>query len=119
MNASTLLNFHVADVLHALLAGLLLFQQLALAADVAAVALTNVLALRLHRLARQRARPPMAAWMGTSRTHLANDLAEFLRQHASAIVRRRLYCTMNDSASMGFARKQYLQLPASRASGRR
>src|SRR5205085_7821478 len=46
-------DLDVADLLHALLAGLLLLQQLALARDVAAVALgDHVLAHRLHRLAR-------------------------------------------------------------------
>ena len=45
-------HFHVADGLHALLAGLLLFEQLALTRNIAAVALCrHVLAHGLHRLA--------------------------------------------------------------------
>src|SRR5712691_12712916 len=45
-------DFHFADALHALLACLLLLEQLALARDVAAVALgEHVLAQRLHRFA--------------------------------------------------------------------
>src|SRR4051812_10185024 len=46
-------NLHRAHLLHALLPLLLLLEELALAADVAAVALRrDVLAQRLHRLAR-------------------------------------------------------------------
>src|SRR4051812_38909286 len=46
-------DLDAADLLHALLAGLLLLQQLPLARDVAAVALgEHVLAQRLHALAR-------------------------------------------------------------------
>src|SRR5215207_4907306 len=49
-------NFDAADALHALLAFLLLLEQLALARDVAAVALgEHVLAQRLDRLARDDA----------------------------------------------------------------
>jgi hypothetical protein len=52
--------------LHALLAFLLLLEQLALARDVAAVALgEHVLAQRLDRLARDDA-APIAAWIATS-----------------------------------------------------
>ena len=43
-------NFHVTDLLHAFFTGLLLFQQLALTADVAAVAFGQyVLSERLER----------------------------------------------------------------------
>src|SRR5262245_19008142 len=51
-------HLDAADRLHPLLAGLLLLEQLALAGDVAAVALReHVLALRLDGLARDHARP--------------------------------------------------------------
>src|SRR5436190_1622455 len=51
-------HLDLADLLHALLPGLLLLEQLALAAHVAAVALgDHVLADRLHRLARDDLRP--------------------------------------------------------------
>src|SRR5439155_7118940 len=50
-------NFHGADLLHPLLALLLLLEQLPLARDVAAVALReHILAPRLHGLARDHAR---------------------------------------------------------------
>ena len=68
MNASVR-NLHGAEVAHLLLALLLLFEQLLLAGDVAAVALgEHVLAHGLHRLARDDACPPMAAWIGTSKS---------------------------------------------------
>ena len=75
-----------ADLLHALLALLLVLEQLALARDVAAVALCeHVLAARLHRLARDHAR----ADRGLDRhvEHLARDLlAQLLDEQLAALV---------------------------------
>ena len=62
-------NLHVADLAHALLAFLLLLQQLALTGNVAAVALgEHVLAHGLMALTVSRAMifPPTAAWIGIS-----------------------------------------------------
>src|SRR5579884_3896797 len=76
-----------ADLLHPLLPRLLLLEQLALARDVAAVALReHVLAPRLHRLARDHARPDRR--LDRDVEHLARDLlAELLDEEPPAVVR--------------------------------
>src|SRR3990172_11469391 len=80
-------NLDVADLFHALLARLLLFQQLFLARDVAAVALgEHVLAHRFDRLARNY----MRSYRGLHRDveHLPRDeFPHLLRQIAAAILR--------------------------------
>ena len=75
-------NLHGADALHALLAFLLLLEQLALARDVAAVALgQHVLAQRLDRFARDDAGADRR--LDRHLEHLPRDqLAHLRRQHA-------------------------------------
>src|SRR5262245_38894663 len=79
-------DLHRAELLHALLALLLLLEELALARHVAAVALReHVLAQRLHR----RARDHLAADRGLDRDleHLARDqLLHLVDQLAAALV---------------------------------
>src|SRR5947209_20326467 len=81
-------DLDLADTLHPLLAFLLLLEQLALARDVAAVALgEHVLAQRLHRLARDDAAADRR--LDRHLEHLArNELAHLRRQRAAALVRR-------------------------------
>src|SRR5205085_8633648 len=80
-------DLDAADLLHALLALLLLLEQLPLARDVAAVALReHVLAARLHGLPRDHAR----ADRGLDRNveHLARDLLpQLLDEQPAAVVR--------------------------------
>src|SRR5436190_672740 len=76
-----------ADLLHPLLPLLLVLEQLALARDVAAVALRDhVLALRLHGLARDDASADRR--LDCDVEHLPRDLlAELLDEEAAAVVR--------------------------------
>src|SRR5438046_483721 len=76
-----------ADLLHPFLSRLLLLEQLALAADVAAVALReDVLPPRLHRLPRDHSRPDRS--LDRDVEHLARDLrAELVDEQAAAVVR--------------------------------
>src|SRR6266566_1989151 len=80
-------NLHGPDLLHALLALLLVLEQLALARDVAAVALReHVLAPRLHGLARDHTRADRS--LDGNVEHLPRDLlTELLDQQPSAVVR--------------------------------
>src|SRR5690606_24099218 len=80
-------DLHVAHVLHPLLALLLLLEQLALARDVAAVALGgHVLAERLDRLARDH--PPADRGLDRHVEHVARDLlAQPLAHVAPALLR--------------------------------
>jgi hypothetical protein len=80
-------NLDAADLLHALLAGLLLFQQLLLARDVAAVTLgQHVLAHRLDVLAGDDVRADRG--LDGDVVHLARDqLAHLGRQFAAAVRR--------------------------------
>src|SRR5579884_2762107 len=75
-----------ADLLHPLLPRLLLLEQLALARDVAAVALReHVLAPRLHRLARDHARPDRG--LDRDVEELARDLLlQLLDEQLAALV---------------------------------
>src|SRR3954463_8719895 len=79
-------DLHVAHLLHALLAGLLLLEQLALARDVAAVALgEHVLAASLDGLPRDDARPDRR--LDRHVEHLPRDLlAQLLDERPSAVV---------------------------------
>src|SRR5204863_429238 len=85
---SLLRHLDHADLLHALLAGLLLLEQLALTCDVAAVALRkDVLAPRLHRLACDHARADRR--LDRDVELLARDLLlEPFDQRAATVVRR-------------------------------
>src|SRR4051812_46352353 len=76
-----------ADLLHPLLAGLLLLEQLALARDVAAVALRDhVLAPRLHRLARDH--PGADRGLDRDVEPLPRDLlAQLLDEQPASVVR--------------------------------
>src|SRR5918992_1542049 len=80
-------HLHAAHLLHALLAFLLLLEQLALARDVAAVALRDhVLAHRLHRLARDDLRPDRC--LDRDLELLPWDLlAQALGEHAAGRIR--------------------------------
>ena len=80
---------------------LLLLEQLALAADVAAVTLRkHVLALGLHRLAREHA--PADGGLDGNLEHLArDDLLELFGEHAAAIVGLVAMYDERLSASMG------------------
>src|SRR5229473_1908775 len=80
-------DFDAADALHALLAFLLLFEQLALAGDVAAIAFReHVLAHRLHGLAGDDAAANRRLYRHLE--HLTrNELAHLRRQGAPALVR--------------------------------
>src|SRR5690606_12623386 len=79
-------NFHVAHLLHALLAFLLLLEQLLLARDVAAIALgEHVFAQRLDRLARDDVRTDRRLHRHIE--HLArNQPAQLARQLAPAVL---------------------------------
>src|SRR5215211_2419878 len=80
-------HLHASDLLHALLPLLLLLEELALAADVAAVALRDhVLAHRLHRLARDDLRADRC--LDRHLELLARDLlAQALDEHAPGGIR--------------------------------
>src|SRR5665213_4422939 len=79
-------HLYPADLLHALLALLLLLEQLALTRDVTAVALReHVLAARLHGLARDDPRPDRR--LDRDVEHLArNLLAQLLDEQLAALV---------------------------------